>query len=117
MERKFTREIGNLKLTIENNSIIRTETSGYLPVIKKLPCGEDTITNSKIGVFDIETYKDRNDNKSYVYALGFKVMNGEKKLIYISNDKSSYDIIIECVNEILISKYNGFIFYVHNLSF
>lgn len=87
-----------------------------MPVIKKLSSGVDTISNSNIGVFDLETYKDRNDNKSYVYALGFKVMNGEKKLIYISKDKSSYDIIIEGVNEILISKYNGFIFYVHNLS-
>lgn len=54
-------------------------------------------------------------DKSFVYAIGYEVYKGEKKLFYKSNTNNSNDLVIECLNSILVHKYNNYTFYVHNL--
>ena len=74
-----------------------------------------SVSNSNIGVLDIETYFSSEDNKSFVYALGYKIFKGPEQIFYLSKDQSSTNLILECINSMLIEKYHGFIFYVHNL--
>lgn len=60
--------------------------------------------NTNIGSFDIETYFKNSDNKSYVYALGYKILGGDRKLLYKSECQSSYDLILECIHSMLMNK-------------
>jgi hypothetical protein len=85
--------------------------------VKKKVLDIHSVSNSNIGVLDIETYfSSRSDeNKSLVYALGYKIFKGQEQIFYLSKDQSSTNLNLECIYSILIEKYNGFIFYVHNL--
>lgn len=50
--------------------------------------------NTNIGSLDIETYFNESMNKSFVYAIGYKVYKGETKLFYKSNTNNSNDLVI-----------------------
>lgn len=67
----------------------------------------------KFGSLDLETYTFQ--QKSYVYALGFYIEN-DLKTFYIDKDLSSDELLLKCFNCLLTDKYNGYTFYVHNLS-
>src|SRR5690606_18319062 len=54
--------------------------------------------------------------KSYVYALGYKALGSEVEIFYIENNESSDDLVIRCIKSMVVKKYDGFTFYVHNLS-
>ncbi len=67
----------------------------------------------KFGSLDLETYK-LND-KSYVYAIGFYA-DGALNTFYLDESLDSDDLIFRCLNALLVDKYNGYTFYVHNLA-
>lgn len=72
------------------------------------------LPNSNIGVLDLETYE--KDSKSYCYGIGFYTsIDNKVNNFYIDEDKDSDKLILTCIDEMLKSKYKGFIFYVHNL--
>jgi hypothetical protein len=115
--RFFRRSIGNDILYISDNKLIKYEKRGVLPPIaSKLDRKFKTTRNTNIGVLDTETYFNEDEDISYVYAIGFKILNGEEKLIYIKENQTSEELVIECLKYLLISRYNNYIFYVHNLS-
>lgn len=113
---EFIRTINDLSLFIRKDKVIKYEQNFILPTIDYKAFSSDKfVKNSRIGVFDIETYYDENLDKSFTYALGFKVFKGETKMFYKKPNQSSNDLIIECINSMLIPAYNNYIFYVHNL--
>jgi hypothetical protein len=113
---EFIRRINDFSLHINNDKVIKYEHKIVLPVIKfKNLSLNKYVKNSNIGVFDIETYYDITKDKSFTYALGFKIFKGETKLFYKKPDQTSNDLIIECINSMLKAAYDKYIFYVHNL--
>lgn len=116
-DEEFKRRIGNFTLWIKGNVISKYEVEDKLPIIKPLPTELEAVRNSNIGSLDLETYFNPQDNKSHVYALGYKIFRSYKtNMFYKSKSQSSNELVIECINSMLISKYMGFIFYVHNFS-
>jgi DNA polymerase type B, organellar and viral len=82
------------------------------------------MTNPNYGVFDLETFIDiDNSGQSYsrVYALGFLTNNGNDLTTYYLTDhfsntvEGSAKLVLMCIDNMLVPKYNKFIFYVHNL--
>jgi hypothetical protein len=113
---EFIRNINDFSLHIYNDKVIKYENKIILPIIKYKDLSLDKhVRNSNIGVFDIETYYDIKKDKSFTYALGFKIFKGETKLFYKKIDQSSNDLIIECLNSMLTHAYDKYTFYVHNL--
>jgi len=51
---------------------------------------------------------------AYAYAIGFYVQ-GDLQCFYIDKNKNSDNLIISCLDGMLVEKYNGYTFYVHNL--
>ncbi len=72
--------------------------------------------NTNIGTFDIETYIDEESGIAKVFALGFYTSLDTKPTLYYIDEKTldSSAIVLECINEMLISKYSDVTFYVHN---
>jgi hypothetical protein len=72
--------------------------------------------NNKIGTFDLETFLDE-DGISKVYALGFfTTKDKDPVLFFIDNNLNSDFLIEQCIDNMLVDKYNNFIFYAHNFS-
>ena len=105
---EFKREIGKFSLYIKDNIKSKYEVQGILPTIKPLKPGLKSARDTNIGVLDIETYFNENVNKSFVYAIGYKVYKGEMKLFYKSNTNNANDLVIECLNSMLVHKYNNY---------
>ena len=113
---EFIRRINDFSLHIHNDKVIKYEKKIMLPIIVYKDLSVDKhVRNSNIGVFDIETYYDIKKDKSFTYALGFKIFKGETKLFYKKPDQSSNELIIECINSMLRRAYDKYTFYVHNL--
>lgn len=112
---EFKRRIGKTSLYIKENKVNKYEVVERLPIIKPSKVEFKTATNTNIGTLDVESYFDDDKNQSYVYALGFKAYKQKPVLFYIQENQTSEDLILTCINAMLIKKYNGFIFYVHNL--
>jgi hypothetical protein len=94
---EFIREINDVSLHIHNDKVIKYENKIVLPIIKfKNLSLNKHVKNSNIGVFDIETYYDITKDKSFTYALGFKIFRGEIKLFYKKTDQTNNDLSIEC---------------------
>lgn len=112
----FDRSIGNVTLTIEDQKIIKYKVENKLQPIKVL---KKVITdrNINIGAFDLETFIDI-DGLGKVYALGY-ITNVDltPKLYYLSDNPNldSSELILKCIDDMLVNKYNNYIFYVHNL--
>jgi hypothetical protein len=91
---------------------------------RKLSSTTSLITNPNYGVFDIESLVDtdnRGERYSRVYALGFVTYYGSDLTTYYLTDNSSNtpegsaNLVLKCIDKMLVSKYHKFIFYVHNL--
>ena len=112
----FSRSIGNVTITVKDNKVLVYNLKVSLHPIKN----DFKITserNINIGAFDLETFRD-NDNLAKVYALGFcNYLDVEPKIFYISDNSNlnSEELIIECIDAMLINRYNNCNFYVHNL--
>jgi hypothetical protein len=113
---EFIRNINDFTLYISKDKVMKYEKKLKLSLIKYKNQSENKhVRNTNIGVLDLETYYDSNKNKSFTYAIGFKIFKGESKLFYKKIDQSSNDLIIECINSMLVRAYGDYIFYVHNL--
>lgn len=116
-DEEFKRRVGNFTLWIKGNVISKYEVEDKLPRIKPLAPEFKAVRNTNIGSLDLETYFNPLDNKSHVYALGYKIFRPDRtNLFYKSKSQSSNELVIECINSMLINKYKEFIFYVHNFS-
>jgi hypothetical protein len=119
-EYTFDRKYKEVVFTISNSKVVFVSVSKELPIIKpdygKLKSRKDgLVSNPNIGTFDIETYIG-SDGYAKVYAAGFCADLDKPVMFYL--DKPDYDnVLIQCIDKMLISKYNGYIFYVHNLNF
>lgn len=73
------------------------------------------LPNPKIGIIHIETYLN-NDQLAKVYAIGiYSYIDDEPKTFYISKEDLNSDIIvINCINEMLKTKYEGITLFAHN---
>ena len=112
----FDRTIGNVTLTIEDQKIIKYKVINKLQPIKKYskPISD---RNINIGTFDLETFRDL-DGLAKVYALGFYASIDETPKLYYLTDIPELDssrLILRCIDDMLVNKYNNFNFYVHNL--
>ena len=112
----FDRTIGNVTLTIEDQKIIKYKVINKLQPIKKYskPISD---RNINIGTFDLETFRDL-DGLAKVYALGFYAsIDDSPKLYYLTDipELDSSRLILRCIDDMLVNKYNNFNFYVHNL--
>ena len=73
--------------------------------------------NINFGSFDLETFID-SDGLAKVYALGFITNVDSIPKLYYLTDYSYLDsnlLILTCIDDMLISRYHNYIFYVHNL--
>lgn len=70
------------------------------------------IPNPRIGSLDLETYT--TDGISKVYALGFYTKSGIETF-YINEKLDSSELVLRCIDSMLVAKYSGITFYVHNL--
>lgn len=82
------------------------------------------MSNPNFGVFDIETFEDidnEGDNYSRVYALGFITTKLTDLKTYFLTDscsntvEGSAELVLKCLDDMLVPVYDKFIFYVHNL--
>lgn len=77
------------------------------------PITHDKEINLNILTFDIETYSDGNGSQT-PYACGF--YDGVSTHKYYALDfKSSEDMLLKCIKDMLAPEYKGYTVYVHNL--
>jgi len=115
----FIRNINGMKLHFENGKVKCKELPIKLPILKIKHSKYKGMANPNIGTFDIETYKDM-DSKSKVYALGFttleKVKNNDISMYYLGYEgKTSDEITLKCINDMLSVRNRNHIYYTHNL--
>jgi DNA polymerase type B, organellar and viral len=111
---EFDRTIGNITLSLNNERVIKYDLNINLPSIKPKFNVLKQEPNINIGSFDLETFLN-NNGISKVYALGFLTnIDTNCNLFYLSDYTDSDQLILACLNSMLISKYHNFIFYCHN---
>lgn len=109
----FTRKIGNNSLTILDNNIVKVESEKKLSSIKYKAKNLKDEPNILIGSWDIETFKDI-DGYAKVYALGFYVLGGKVKIYYLEDRISSEELVLRCIDDMLVNEFNNYTFYTHN---
>ena len=112
-EDKFIRDINNVSLTIDKDKIVKTESIKKLSYIKYNPKSLKDESNQFIGSWDIEAFDDV-DGYAKVYALGFVALGEKAKVYYLDNNITSEQLVLNCLNDMLVNKYNGYTFYTHN---
>ena len=116
-EEAFDRMYNNVVFTIINSKVSLMAISKKLEIIQynysKKP--EALVSNPFIGTFDIEAFEDI-DGYAKVYAAGFCI-EGQKPITFYLDNPSYNNVLIDCINLMLASRYNGYIFYVHNLNY
>lgn len=110
----FDRSIRNTTLTVKNSSIAKINITHTFNTFKDNYIAFKSIVNPNIGTLDLETYRHTRDGKSYVFCLGFKISKGEEKKFFLGKNENSQSLILKCIDSMLISKYNGYTFYIHN---
>lgn len=118
----YTRKLGNVKVFVDNNGIYKKNIERVFKPIK--------IDNSKINVRErsrsvlqpnwkngsllVQAYALKDEYKtSKAYAIGFYIKD-LTNLFYIQEVLNSDKLIMKCLNAMLVYKYNGYTFYVHN---
>ena len=112
----------NSSIKVENNKIIRTTVKTLLPIININENKYKNTFNKNIGSFDIETFYNMSKQRQDVYALGFSyggnnvmLIEPATKMFYRDKGKTSEEIVLQCINCMLSTKYKSAIFYTHNL--
>jgi hypothetical protein len=54
------------------------------------------------------------DGYAKVYALGFAVLGEDSKTYYLDKGITSEQLVLKCLNDMLVNKYDGHVFYTHN---
>lgn len=109
----FIRKIGNVSLTISEGSIVKIESEKVLSPMKYVSKSLKDEANPFIGSWDVEAFTDK-DGYAKVYALGFAVLGEKSNTYYLDNGLTSEQLVLNCLNDMLTNKYNGFTFYTHN---
>lgn len=109
----FTRKMGNVGLTISDGSILKIESEKILSPMKFIAKSLKDEANPFIGSWDVEAFTDR-DGYAKVYALGFAVLGEKSKTYYLDDGITSEELVLKCLNDMLINSYNGYTFYTHN---
>ena len=113
----FTRKIGNVDVYINKKGVynkIVSQIFSYVYPSKILGYFSKLLyTDNRIGTLDLETYKDKY-NISKTYAIGFYVQDW-LRYFYIKSDLNSDDLIMRCVDSMLVERLHRYTFYVHNL--
>ena len=117
--RTFSRTINKTTTFISNNKIIKISSSKELQSMKYHKQVYKASSNPFIGTIDLETYVDK-DGYAKVYALGFyskvEIDAGDMpKTFYLNSNISSSELVLNCIDSMLNSKYNNYTFYAHNL--
>lgn len=111
------RKSGNVTSYISNTGIYKKEIQVKLGNVYPYKVSDKTSNmlqpDWRIGTLDLETYKDNDISKTY--AIGYYVKDSINTY-YINDNLDSDEIIVECLDSMLSDKYNGYTFYVHNLS-
>ncbi|KAI0798274.1 ribonuclease H-like domain-containing protein [Xylaria sp. FL0064] len=115
----FIRTYNNVTLTIKLNEIsdfrIKKELSLIKYVKDKSLVRRDTlVSNPFIGVFDLEAFNDL-DGYAKPYAAGFCILNQDPVTFYLDNKNE--DVLLNCLNSMLVSRYDRYTFYIHNLNY
>lgn len=113
---EFIRTIRNTSVTIKKDEVISYNAEYEFPYLKPTKKNFKSVSNTNFGVLDLEAFFNPSLNKSFVYAIGFKIFNGEDNLFFLDkwSPEKSDEIILNCINAMLISKHHNFIFYIHN---
>jgi DNA polymerase type B, organellar and viral len=128
----FERTIGNTTLLIEGDKIINSNIKvNFKPISSKIINKGLVERNIKFGTFDLETFVDTDQNAK-VYAAGFKtyealaskdvstwinqegITRNDKNLFYLTDYKNSKELILDCIDSMLVPKYHNYTFYCHN---
>ena len=110
-ESTFVRTIHNKKFTFKNNELVLLNIEKSVKFINNLLITQ-RLTN-KIITMDIETLI--KDGIMIPYCISW--YDGENNYTYyLSNYKSSEDMIIHAIKDLMIKKYDNYIIYIHNLS-
>jgi hypothetical protein len=97
----------------EDNKIFLKKRELSLKPIKKTQKylhKNELVGDQKIGVFDLEVYKDTQKNKEFVYAAGlFTTFSTTEPIIFYINKQTrdSYDVIYRLVTEMFRDRHNG----------
>jgi hypothetical protein len=113
----FTRVIGNVKVYINKTGIYNKEIIiDFKPIypnkIKGFQSKLFSVDDYRVGTMDLETYKE-DEMISKTYAIGFYAAR-KVHTFYIDKDIDSDAIILKCLNTMLVEKYHGYTFYIHN---
>ena len=79
-----------------------------------LPSYNDIDKDDRLGTIDIETYTN-DKNESNAYSIGFK-QNLNSKIYYLDEFECSDEMILKCINDMLIKDNHNMKFYAHNMS-
>lgn len=112
--KNFTRQIGNVSMVIEENTVVNYAVRIKLNPIRTVSKKVLDISNPSFGTIDLETYLS-DDGFNKVYAAGFYVYD-KAFTYYIDENLNSEKVVLDCINAILVKKYHNFVFYAHNLS-
>lgn len=111
----FYRKIGNLTLKFDKEKVWSYSLTNKLEPIKPVQ-NYFQDKNNRLGTLDIETFVDR-DGFSKVYALGFKTAKIQEPVMFYLDKDSNSDLLVQnCIDSLLISMYDKYVFYVHNFS-
>ena len=100
------------KLIFKNNSLIKVEKPFNSKKIREAYMDFDK--DDDIGAIDIETYNNEN-NEAIPYAIGFKTNTGTQ-MFYLDNYSNSSEMIVDCIDKMLVTKNHNYKFYAHNMS-
>lgn len=109
----FNRKIGNVSLSISNDSVVKIESVKKLQPLRSTAVTPKDEVNPFIGSWDIEAFDDI-DGSTKVYALGFAILGKDSKMYYIDNTITSEELVLKCINDMLVNELNGYTFYTHN---
>jgi hypothetical protein len=109
----FNRKIGNVSLSISNDSIVKLESEKKLYPLRSTAVIPKDEANPFIGSWDIEAFDDV-DGCTKVYALGFAILGKDSKTYYIDSSITSEQLVLKCINDMLVNELNGYTFYTHN---
>src|ERR1700712_769466 len=74
---EFIRTIRNTSVTIKKDEITSYKAEYEFPYLKSTKKNFKTVSNTKYGVLDLEAFFKGSLNKSFVYAIGFKILDGK----------------------------------------
>lgn len=100
----------SIKIKSEENKILsKFKILDLKPISNKIKKSSNLIEDSKIGVIDLEVYKNLELDKEFVYSAGLfsRYVENIPKLFYINDKLNSDKVILDLIDEMFRSKYSG----------